>query len=57
MVCRMHGGAAPQTIAAAHRRMQRQAALAACWQLGLEGFGEPSAEALAAARHFRRQAE
>jgi len=53
----MHGGSAPQTIAAAHRRMQRQAALAACWQLGLEGFGEPSAEALAAARHFRRQAE
>jgi len=53
----LHGGAAPQVAAAALRRMQRQAALAACWQLGLEGFGPPDAEALAAARHFRRQAE
>jgi len=47
----MHGGAAPQTIAAAHRRLQRQAAFVACWRFGLDGFGPPDAEALAAARH------
>jgi len=53
-VCSMHGGLAPQVAAAALRRTQRQAAFAACWQFGLDGFGPPDAEALAAARHFRR---
>ena len=53
----MHGGLAPQVAAAALRRTQRQAAFVACFELGLPGFGEPDAEALAAARHFRRQAE
>jgi len=53
----MHGGAAPQVAAAAKRRRQDQLARVACFEFGLPGFGEPSAEALAAARHFRRQAE
>jgi hypothetical protein len=48
----MHGGLAPQVAAAALRRLQRQAAFVACWELGLEGFGPPSPEALAAARHL-----
>lgn len=54
-VCTMHGGAAPQVRAAARRRLQNQLARVACWELGLPGFGgQPDAEALAAARHFRR---
>ncbi len=55
-VCRMHGGAAPQVAAAAKRRRQDQLARVACWELGLPGFGgQPDAEALAAARRFRRE--
>ena len=52
----MHGGAAPQVAAAAKRRRQDQLARVACWELGLPGFGgQPDAEALAAARRFRRE--
>jgi len=40
--------------AAAKRRLQHQAARVACFEFGLPGFGEPSPEALAAVRHFRR---
>ncbi len=55
-VCSMHGGAAPQVAAAAKRRLQDQLARVACWELGLPGFGgQPDAEALAAARRFRRE--
>jgi len=56
-VCMMHGGAAPQVAAAARRRLQDRAARVACFDLGLEGFGQPDAETLRDARHFLRRVE
>jgi hypothetical protein len=40
-VCRLHGGAAPQTIAAAERRLQQEAASRAVEVLGLSVKVDP----------------